>query len=494
MTSDRHVPQSSHRFTRGAFLALAVPGAVLLGLIVTRTFATYVATFDPATALFLQPNESRALLLQAEIKLTELLGRAPAQIETEVEPPDVIDGEGAIDDRLGNIARLAKQALARGFEVNAGQSQQPSRAPAKPALSDQQVEPIRTLAVRSLQSRPINSDALSLIARLDDLRGQPDQTAKIMETTLRLSVRESYAAYWLLEKKIADGDVGSALKYADILMRTRSTSFPFVVPKLATLAETAEHRSQLAATLAKDPPWRATFFARFMGSVKDARTPLFQLLELKKTAAPPTRAELALYLNFLAVKNFHELAYYAWLQFQPPEALAQVRPVKNGGFESSPDGGPFDWSIVKKPGVHAALVPHPSKSAQKVLSIEFRANRAYEPSVRQTLILPPGTYRLNGQFAGSLLGPRGLTWRVRCLPGATLAATDVLRGSAPGWTPFGATFTVPVKDCRVQSLWLALDEKQGTERFISGKILFDDLAIQRSEAVAQDGLSQTPAR
>lgn len=494
MTSDPRYPQSYRPLSRRDYLVLAVPGALLLWLIVTRTFASYFATVDPATALFLQPYEPRALVLQAEADLTRLLGQDTVVAVSEEGPPDIIDGEGAVDDRLGSISRLAKQALARGFDIRSDTSPATTMAPPRPVFTDAQLEPIRDLAVQSLRSRPINADATSLIARLADLAGRDDQTSRLMETTLQLSVRESYAAYWLLEKKLEVGDVGGALKYADILLRTRSTSMPYVAPKLTKLAESAEHRTHLAAMLATNPPWRLVFFARFMGLIKDARTPLFQFLELKKTAAPPSAAELAIYLNFLAGKNFHDLSYYTWLQFQPPEALGRVKPVKNGGFETLADGGPFDWTIATRSGVRATVSPHPSKAGQKALSVEFLANRAFEPSVRQTLLLAPGAYRLSGQFASSLLGPRGLVWRVLCLKGATLASTEVLRGSAPGWSAFSTSFVVPAQGCRAQSLLLALDDKQGTERFMSGTILFDDIAIQRSDTADQSGLTQTPAR
>lgn len=494
MTTTSHSPKIDFPLTRRESIALAIIGCVLLWLIFTRTFATYAAKVDLAMATYLQPREPRALLLQGEAELTRHLGAAnTAEPAAAAETPDVIDGEGAVDDGLGNIARLAKLALARGFEIKAEDSADEDRVAARPVLTQSQLDSVRALALQSLQSRPINSDAMSLLARLADAQGKGEQTAQLMQTTLRLSVRESYAAYWLLEKALADGDIDASLTYADILLRTRATSMPYVVPKLAGLAESAEHRSRLAGLLATRPPWRGVFFARLMGAVKDARTPLFQFLELKKTSAPPTSEELATYLNFLAGRKFHDLAYYTWLQFQPQDALAQIRPVKNGGFEVPPDGGPFDWTIASKPGVRARIVAHPSKPAQNILSIEFRASRAVEPSTRQTLLLPPGAYRLSGQFASSLLGPRGLIWRVRCLSGATLVATEVLRGSAPGWAPFSASFSVPASDCRVQTLALALDEQQGSERFLSGTIRFDDLAIERA-APARESASPVPAR
>ena len=486
MNAHSHVrtPPASSSLTRGELLALTVPGALLLWLVVTRTLASYVGTVDPETALFLQPSEPNALVVHAEAELLRLLGVSTSAGPVDSEPPDVVDGEGVFDNRLGSISRLAKQALTYGFKANKSGSiseEQPVRGP---ALTDTQLEPIRQFVIRSLQSRPLNADAMSLIARLADARGQTGQTAQFMETALRLSVRESYAAYWLFEKRLNDGDVAGALKYADILLRTRATSMPFVAPKLAKLAQSSENRAHLTALLATDPPWRKTFLVRLMALITDARTPLFQYLELKNAGAPPTTAELAIYLNFLAGKKFHDLAYYTWLQFQPPEMLGKLRPVKNGSFEQAPDGGPFDWTITSRSGVRSTIAPHPTKPGQSVLAIQFRANRAYEPSVRQTLMLAPGSYQLTGHFSSSLLGPRGLVWRVGCLSGTTLTTTDVMRGATPGWTPFSATFEVPQEDCRVQYLSVALDDSRATERFMSGAIRFDDLSIERNRSAA----------
>ncbi len=486
MTAQPHVrtPLASSSLTRGELLALTVPGVVLLWLVVTRTLASYVGTVDPEAALFLQPSEPNALVVHAEAELLRLLGVSTSGGPADSDPVDVVDGEGFSENRLGSISRLAKQALTHGFEANKSGSAGEEQRVRGPALTDTQLAPIRQFAIRSLQSRPVNADAMSLMARLADARGQTGQTAQLMETALRLSVRESYAAYWLFEKRLSAGDIAGALKYADILLRTRATSMGFVAPKLAKLAQSSENRAQLTALLATDPPWRKTFLVRLMALITDARTPLFQFLELKKTGAPPTHAELAIYLNFLAGKKFHDLAYYTWLQFQPTEMLGKLKPVKNGSFEQAPDGGPFDWTITSRSGVRASITPHPTKPGLNVLAIQFRANRAYEPSVRQTLLLPPGSYQLTGQFASSLLGPRGLVWRVTCLNGTTLTTTDVMRGAAPGWNPFSANFVVPQKDCRVQHLSVALDDSRATERFISGAIRFDDLSIERNRSAA----------
>jgi hypothetical protein len=472
-------PVRNRALSRTELATMAIAALLLLWLIVTRTLAAHLAIMRPEAALFVQPNEPRALLLRAETALNTLLATAEPPAAGEAEPVGAIDGEGVVQDRLTDIARLAKQALTQAFESN--ETSAPAAAVQK-KLAQSELDHVRDLAIRVLKIRPVDADAMSLLARIADVNGQRDATAKLMEATLRMSVRESYAAYWLLQDEIERGDAADALKYADILLRTRSTSMPYVAPKLAMMAQSNDHRPLLVELLAKNPPWRNTFFARFMNLITDARTPLLLYLDLKDTAAAPTQAELALYLNFLANNKFHELSYYTWLQFKSPDELARVTPLYNGGFESSPEGGPFDWKIAVRSGVRSTISAHPAKDGQQALTIDFRANRASDPAVRQTLLLPSGSHELTGQFASSLLGPRGLVWRVQCLNGKVLANSEILRGSAQGWKSFSARFDIPSQGCRVQELKLAMDDQQGSDRFVSGTIWFDDLAIVRRNA------------
>jgi hypothetical protein len=74
-----------------------------------------------------------------------------------------------------------------------------------------------------------------------------------------LSIRESYAVYWLLQRSQRAQDTPAVLRYADTLLRTRGRSVPLVVPVLAQMAETKDSTTAVTQLLKDNPPWRPAF-------------------------------------------------------------------------------------------------------------------------------------------------------------------------------------------------------------------------------------------
>jgi hypothetical protein len=328
----------------------------------------------------------------------------------------------------------------------------------------------------------LNAGALTVLGQLAQLDGNDTATGPLLTASARLSIRESYAVYWLLQQDQAAGNLASVIAKADTLLRTRGRSVPLVVPVLAQLVEKNKATSEVAALLAANPPWRPAFFAALPQSITDARTPLYLLLGLQGTAHPPSEREISSYLAFLMSKNFPELAYYAWLQFLPPEKFARLSPLNNGGFDAQPSGAPFDWKLPEGSGFTSEIRQRPSQETGQALFVEFTQGRAEFAGVTQTTLLGPGTYTLSGQFIGTVVGTRGLVWRVTCLGKGPIAATDLLRGDDTKWRDFSLTVTVPPEGCRAQQIRLDLDARSASEKLVTGSMWFDDLALARGPA------------
>ena len=206
----------------------------------------------------------------------------------------------------------------------------------------------------------------------------------------------------------------TAISYADALLRTNRGLAPYVVPYLTHFAEQKDSKGLVKTVLDGNPPWRDLFFGYLLGSVSDARTPLDFLLSLKTSPAPPTSKELGGYLRFLVAHKFYDLAYYTWLQFLPTDELRGVSLLFNGDFEIQPSGLPFDWVIEPGSGVTIDIVPVPSNYDGHALMVDFLYGRVDYHSVRELVLLAPGTYQFDGEYKGKIVGPRGLKWRVAC--------------------------------------------------------------------------------
>ena len=482
-----------------AFMAL---GAGLLWLVVARTLPATLASTAPDTALILQPNDPRILLKRARAEMESLVSTASLRPAAGV-ATDGGRGEDHADrispsaDPISGMAGIAERIL--HGDGDAGERRAPARNAKDPydagsrdlendlAVRDRVAATVE-LARRSIAASPFNAGGLTVLGQLADFDHDPGQAAPLMQAAARLSIRESYAVYWLLQRSLDAGDYAHVIERADSLLRTRSRSVPLVVPVLAQLVEQNQATRDVARILASNPPWRRSFFAALPQNITDARTPLHLFLSLHGTATPPSENELASYLDFLMTRNLYELAYYSWLEFLPREKLMRISPLNNGGFEAQPSGVPFDWILPYGSGFTAEIRSAPETDGAQALSIAFTHGRAEFGGVSQTTLLGPGSYTLSGRYKGILVGRRGLVWRVNCLGKGSIGQSTPLSGDFPEWNGFSFTVTVPPEGCRAQQIRLDLDARSASEKLVSGSMWFDDLTFVRAAK------GDTPAR
>jgi len=457
-------------------IVLGLLGLGLSWLVVSHSFAAYLAQSAPQAALRLRPTESRALLRLADATLSAELNRTgsvPADVAGT--KPSSLERPYRVDDRLRAWADFARRAL----QTSQSASTKSVASPASSAAIDPKAAAqIRTWARRALASDPLNAQALRILGQL----AQGDSTAKLMQAAARRSVRESIAIYWLMLKGVETQDYAAGMHYADVLLRTRSNVLPLVLPTLAVAAEHRDASGALKTLLAADPPWRSRFLAALPQNVSDPRTPLELLLAVKDTPAPPTTNELRSYVNYLIKHKLYQVAYYTWLQFLPPEELRGAGFLFNGSFELPPSGLPFDWVFHASSGVTIDITGRADRNDQHALFLDFGDGRITFRGVTQMLMLPAGQYRLTGKYRGAIRGRRGLVWRVAC-PGrrAPLGTSSMALGVVPSWKEFDVSFTVPAEGCPAQQLRLALDARSASESLVSGSIWYDELQISRAD-------------
>jgi Tfp pilus assembly protein PilF len=391
--------------------------------VTSRTFAAFLANFAPEQALHIHSQQPTALLKLAQTKL------------------DASDGNQA--------RRMAEQALLRDA---------------------------------------LNAQALRILGQIAELSNDGPRSWRFMQASVRRSLNESLAVVWLMYRSAERREYAPAMYYADVLLRTRpQLGSEVVIPILARIAEDKEAVVAFEEMLSRDPPWRAQFFDVLPGRITDARTPLDLLMALKHSHAPPAAAELRSYLNFLIDRKFYALAYYAWLQLLPPDQISGAGFVFNGGFETVPSGLPFDWLISPGAGATVDIDAVPDDRDNHALFARFEDGRVDFGRVAQLIMLAPAKYRLEVTYKGTLLGQRGLKWRVSCVeePTATIGESGMIKGISSAWKAVEFSFTVPGSNCPAQYLHLDLDARMASERFVSGEVWFDNVRILRVGDAAQ---------
>jgi hypothetical protein len=424
-------------------LILGALGVLLVWEVTTRGLASYLAENNPEASLRLRAGNPTALL-------------------------------NLIDNKLDEAQEAARKKSSGGEKST---SFYPTGLDPKGAAQ------IRRWAEAALRDDPLSSEALRVLGELSDSNADKSQTRRLMQAAVRRSLRESVAVYYMMQENYFRRDYDAALRYADILLRTRPQVAAQVMPMLGEVAENRAASPKLKQLIAMNPPWRGQFFASLPSVTTDARTGLDFLLSAKESSAPPTAGELRPYLDFLVNRGFYDLAYYTWLQFLPDEQLGQAGHLFNGSFEIEPLGTPFDWRFSQDMGATTKIASRPDDVARHALFMQFGPGRAEFQGVRQLLMLPPGSYSLKGQYELDLVSPRGLQWRITCVGGQTepLAQSVLYNGRAAEWTEFDVNFSVPEQNCPAQNLELVSGARSASEQFMTGTAWFDDLLIRSAD-------------
>ncbi|MFZ3310961.1 MAG: hypothetical protein WA280_16490 [Xanthobacteraceae bacterium] len=460
---------SSHFQVSWRSLALIGAAVILTWLVVSRSVTAYLADAAPSLALWINPGQPEALVNLADQAFKRAAaGQDISQVSESVSRPHQSRSEDAATN--GTVNR----AFSRFESIG------PDRSISRP-LPPANASTVRGWAESAIKSEPVNGQAFQILGRLAEAEGDDRAALKFMDAAERLSLHQSFATYWLLRRSTRARDYASAVRYADVLLRTDPQSYHYVVPFLAQIIQDKDGAAQVEKILATDPPWRADFISALPYDVTDARAPLSLLLALRTEPKPPKMADIVPYLDFLVVHRLYALAYYTWLQFLSPSELHHAGYLFNGGFEDSPSGAPFDWQITQGAGVTVDIVPRPGGADQHALMLDFEFGRVEYHSVAEVVMLPAGTYQFNGEYQGKLVGPRGLKWRVTCADGnaAPAGESPMITGATKGWKNVAFSFTVPDKGCSAQYVRLDLDARMASEELVSGTIFFDQLQISR---------------
>ncbi len=446
-SEDGRVSVELSRQRRGVRLLIFYAlGAGLLWAIVTHSLVAALVDIDPQEALAISPDDTGALLALSERAL----------------------------EREREHAKNAERARSKSGARTVSSLDQ--------ELRRQHEDDLRRWATAVLAQEPGNARALAILGDVARRSGADGIATALFEASARRALQDPTILAWRIENALHQKDWPRAVRSVDDMMRSYWQSIEALSPLLSQLLENPEAAPAVVDVLAEAPSWRRHFTTRLLNATSDARVPLDLFLALKTTPNPPTDEELRSYLRFLMDRRFFDLAYYVWLQFLPPGELAHAGLLYNGGFERRPTGMPFDWVMADERSGRASFERRADRAPERALVVRFGRGPAELEYISQTLRLPPGRYRIEGNATGNLEGSRGLRWRTQCLGAQKVAIgeSEMIVGRISSWTSFSFDVTVPAADCAAQSLRLVLDARTPSERLVAGSMSFDDLSVDRA--------------
>jgi len=308
-------------------------------------------------------------------------------------------------------------------------------------------------AVR-LARRPLDSGALSQAALEATLAGRSGVARPIMQEVVRRNPRAKAGRIWLMADALRRGDLPTATGHIERLMAIDPTQSLGYFPILADIAKQRGGERVIADVLARGPMWRA----QFLGFLTTRGVAPERIFRLNNGLAGATRggaeaAQSALIQQFID-RGDYDGAYIAWVNFLPPSTLTKVTTVYDGGFAGLPGPHPFNWTFGDNDAASVGIDPGHG------LHIEYSGAQSVRLA-SQTILLKPGTYRLDYtvQGSGEVADGGTIAWHLSCLPGNKPILELPVSGLTDRATARAARFTVPA-DCNPQLL--SLDATLGT--------------------------------
>ena len=305
-----------------------------------------------------------------------------------------------------------------------------------------------------LALRPLDGNVLSQVALEATLSGRGEAARPIMQEVVRRNPRAKAGRVWLMADALRRGDLGTATGQIERLMAIDPSQTPNYFPILAEIAKQRGGERPIATALARAPIWRT----QFLGYLTTRGVKPELIFRLNTGAAPVARvaaepAQAALIQQFVS-RGDYDGAYIAWVNFLPPAALAKVTTVYDGDFAGLPGPQPFNWTFSDDEGASVGI------DRGHGLHIEYSGAQTVRLA-SQTVLLKPGTYRLDYSAQGSGEAADGGTigWHLTCLPDNKVILDLPITGLTDHVVGRAARFTVPA-GCNAQVL--SVDATLGT--------------------------------
>lgn len=347
----------------------------------------------------------------------------------------------------------------------------------------EQVQRELTQLRKRVQDNPGDAWAMAEMARLtslpDELLGQ--RGAIILEAAALLAPNRTEILEQQMVRALARQDwTQSVPKLVLLATRHGDSEATRTLARLLSLApQDADLTAALQSALKQDTHW----LDKALLAMPAEKLPMAAVMPLVSTAALAGQLKPAtglVVIRQLKLENRWLDAHAIWLQLwkRPLDLLF------NGGFEQRFVKHGFDWEVSDESNPRAGVQIERVGRGERgqVLQLRFTGRPLRLPIVHQDLMLPPGTYQLEGDYqSAELRSEAGLVWVLTCADSAReLARTAPIGTTGREWRTLGLRLVVP-GDCSGAILALQPQTAFEARTGLRGDMLFDRMRLSRVE-------------
>jgi hypothetical protein len=285
-------------------------------------------------------------------------------------------------------------------------------------------------------------------------------------------------ARWRAAQALREGRYAEGVDLMVQILRHRSSSEAAGV--LAQLAANPQGLALLRPHIATAKEWLPQVISAGQ-ALKQPPGDLLPLVAAAVDAGALPDASRAQYMRTLKGTGYWLDAYGLWVA----QHKGRVPFLYNGGFDQPFEADGFDWEYTSAPRSRAGILFEQEAVARRglVLNVDFTGRGFAPPILRQYVFLPPGPYRIRGEYmATKLRSETGLAWTVQCTAGRKVVAgkSAGLRDTGGVWKPVDFEFTVPGDCGAVASLQLDPAAAYEATTGLKGHMAFDAFSLTRS--------------
>ena len=315
------------------------------------------------------------------------------------------------------------------------------------------------LARESIKGAPFDVRAMYILGMTEAQAGNIERADDILTLAGNWSLRHDPTHAWLVDQRLRQGDLVSALAHADTLARRREQFQPAIFKLFSGAIRTdAGALGPVIDLLGQSPPWRQAYIDSLMKADEDAPVLASLAVGLQESKAPLSDSELSLIYGHWLHEGRIPAIRAVKIRLNRPSASPLVA---DGDFSNPVDLKPLSWSYDQEAGMSAEVIADDQRPNEQALRVSWDA---YSSGfvVRQLLLLDPGVWRLSLEARVDVASANAdLTWVVTCLGAAGQA---IATAPPPGnvWANSSVIFTIPPAECTAQ--WLVLTARPGERR------------------------------